>query len=60
MADYNQKDHGYPQVHEKDSYEAQHTISPTLANGEEVRGIEYKEGTKLHRGLKARQITMIG
>ena len=57
MANYNPKDESYPQVHEKTA--AQQTISPAVTDEQDIHGIEYKDGTRLHQGLKSRQITMI-
>ena len=46
-----------PDVNEygKNEYPQQHVT----AEGVRVHGIEYEEGHALHRGLKARHITMI-
>ena len=53
------KDGSSPDIDEKAGYDTQqHVVDPTLP-GQRVHGIEYEEGTRLHRGLKARQITMI-
>ena len=60
MAALNGKDDSYPEVYEKANYDTtQQSINPTTTDGRDIHGIEYKEGTRLHRGLKARQITMI-
>ncbi|RMD43172.1 hypothetical protein DV735_g1964, partial [Chaetothyriales sp. CBS 134920] len=50
MADYSQKEQSYPEV-VKDTTDA--------ASQQEVQTAEVTEHTSLHRGLKARQITMI-
>jgi len=43
---------------EKSDYAAQQLpISPVTSDS--IHGVEYKDGTRLHRGLKARHITMI-
>ena len=53
------KDGSSPEFDEKGGYDTQqHPVDQTLP-GQRVHGIEYEEGTRLHRGLKARQITMI-
>jgi amino acid permease len=46
VQDYNEKNNTYTQQH----------VTP---EGVRVHGIEYEEGHALHRGLKARHITMI-
>lgn len=59
MAEYRQNGSSSPDVndYEKDQYRtAQTHVTP---EGVRVHGIEYEEGHALHRGLKARHITMI-
>jgi amino acid transporter len=61
MGDHYRHSASTPEVYEKGEYNShQHTIDPTIPQTtQHVHGIEYEEGTRLHRGLKARQITMI-
>jgi amino acid permease len=59
MAEYRKDGGSSPDVadYEKNDYstEQQHVT----AEGVRVHGIEYEEGRALHRGLKARHVTMI-
>jgi yeast amino acid transporter len=60
MAEYRKEGSSSPDVnesYEKDNYVAQQ--SHVTPEGVRVHGIEYEEGRALHRGLKARHITMI-
>jgi yeast amino acid transporter len=61
MGDHYRHDASTPEVYEKGEYNAHKTaVDPTVPHTtQHVHGIEYEEGTRLHRGLKARQITMI-
>jgi amino acid permease len=59
MAEYRKDGGSSPEMadYEKGDYTtAQQTVTP---DGVRVRGIEYEEGRALHRGLKARHVTMI-
>ncbi|RMZ74813.1 hypothetical protein DV737_g5716, partial [Chaetothyriales sp. CBS 132003] len=63
MAGYNQKDESYPEVIKNSAYATSEdgANAPIVTSEQELRPIEYGEyeRTSLHRGLKARQITMI-
>lgn len=59
MAEYRKNGGSSPDVtdYEKTDYStAQTHVTP---EGTRVHGIEYEEGRALHRGLKARHVTMI-
>lgn len=43
---------------EKSDYTAQPAETVPVTSGH-IHGVEYQDGTRLHRGLKARHITMI-
>lgn len=57
MAEYRKDGGSSPDVvdYEKNGHTQQH-VTP---EGVRVHGIEYEEGRALHRGLKARHVTMI-
>jgi yeast amino acid transporter len=60
MVGFHRKKDSQPEVVEKTNYDTyQQPASPQIPDDQEIHGIEYKDGTRLHRGLKARHITMI-
>ena len=57
---HHNKPETYEKTHETNGYDSSQQHDATQFNeGADIHGIEYKDGTRLHRGLKARQITMI-
>ena len=59
MAHNYRKDDSSPDIYEKGEYDThQQPVDPTMPQ-ERIHGIEYQEGTRLHRGLKSRQVSMI-
>jgi amino acid permease len=61
MAEYRKDaERASPDVNEVSSYEKNpYTQQHVTPEGVRVHGIEYEEGKALHRGLKARHVTMI-
>lgn len=59
MANTYRKEDSSPDMEEKGEYDTRHEQVERTQPDQHVHGIEYQEGTRLHRGLKARQITMI-
>ncbi len=58
MAGFHERNPDSPEMMEKPDYNTQQrTLSPT--DRVDVQGTQFQEGTQLHRGLKARHITMI-